>query len=112
MKEYNKLVRDRIPQIIDSNGETPMFRYLLPEEYKKELDKKLQEEVAEYLEDDNIEELADIVEVIEAILKYKKISLEDFRQIKREKKDRRGGFDKKIFLERTLEREEKEGDER
>ncbi len=102
---HQKLVRDKIPQIIEKNGETPIYHILSDKEYKKELDKKLVEEVKEYLKDDNSEELADILEVIESILKYKNISLEEFAKTKQKKKDSRGGFDKKIFLEKTIEKE-------
>lgn len=101
MKEHNKLVRDKIPDIIKSNGQIPTIHYLSKEEYKKELDKKLQEEVAEYLKDDTIEELADICEVIEAILEYKNVELKDFETIKNKKKDSNGGFTQRIFLETT-----------
>lgn len=105
MKEFNKLVRDKIPEIMQNDGEIPVFHTLSDEDYKKELDKKLQEEVQEYLKDDNGEELADIVEVIEAILKFKNISLEEFKSIKNDKRNRKGSFDKKVFLEKTLNKE-------
>ena len=78
MREYNKLVRDKIPEIISNNGENPKTRILDNIEYKKELDRKLLEEVNEYLKDDNIEELADIEEVLLAILSYKDTSIEEF----------------------------------
>ena len=64
MKIYNKLVRDKIPEIINSDNGVAITRTLHDVEYLNELNKKLQEEVKEYLEADNIEELADIVEVI------------------------------------------------
>ena len=68
MKVYNKLVRDKIPDIIKAEGRTVKTRVLNDEEYRVELNKKLQEEVKEYLDDNNVEELADIVEVIYGIL--------------------------------------------
>lgn len=101
MKIFNKLVRDNIPQIIETRGEKAIIRTLSDEEYKEQLDVKLQEEVKEYLEDDNVEELADIVEVIYAILEYKKIKLEDFEKIRKDKAEKRGTFKEKIFLEKT-----------
>ena len=101
MKTFNKLVRDNIPQIIESKGEKAYIRTLCDEEYKEQLDVKLQEEIKEYLEDDNIEELADIVEVIYAILEYKNVKLEDFEKIRVDKVQKRGAFKKKIFLEKT-----------
>lgn len=96
---YNKLVRDKIPEIIKKNGEKPKTRILEDIEYKKRLDEKLQEEVAEYLKDDNVEEIADIYEVITAILKYKGVTFEEFEKVALEKRVKKGGFEQKIFLE-------------
>lgn len=106
MKLYNKLVRDKIPEIINSDSSVAITRKLDDEEYLKELNKKLQEEVKEYLEENNIEELADIVEVIYGILNSKNVSIEEFEEIRKNKVDRRGAFDKKIFLEKVVEAEE------
>jgi len=103
---YNKLVRDKIPEIIDSNGERPVIRILLDEEYKIELEKKLFEEYNEVLKSENsnerIEELADMLEVIISLAKIENKSLEDIIEIANKKRDKRGGFDKKIFLEKVL----------
>lgn len=98
-KTYGKLVRDRIPKIISRNGENPKTRILSDEEFKKEIYKKLQEEVNEFLVDDNLEELADILEVIHGILKMKKVKPVDLEKIRQRKFDTRGGFLKRIFLE-------------
>ncbi|MDD3392772.1 MAG: nucleoside triphosphate pyrophosphohydrolase [Bacilli bacterium] len=98
---FNKLVRDNIPNIIKNNGEEAIIRILDDNEYKHKLDEKLLEEVNEYLEDDNIEEIADILEVIEAILKYKKVSQDDLKIVKETKKNKKGSFDKQIFLIET-----------
>ena len=65
--EYHKLVRDKIPEMIREQGETPVFRILEQEEYLKELDRKLHEEIREYQEDKSLEELADVLEVMLAI---------------------------------------------
>ena len=73
-------------------------------EYLKELNKKLKEEVVEYLEDNNVEELADIVEVIYGILDVKNVSLDEFEKIRKDKVDKRGAFSKKIFLEKVIEK--------
>ena len=100
---YNKLVRDNIPEIIKKNGGEPKTRILEHEEYKKMLDEKLLEEVNEYLKDDNIDEIADIYEVLKSILKYKKSTLEEVQYIALEKKIKRGGFEEKIFLEEVIE---------
>ncbi len=102
MKEYNKLVRDNIPQIIKQDGYTPVTRILDDEEYLKELDKKLLEEVNEYLNDQNIEELADIYEVFLAILKARKIELEELENVRKAKVLKKGAFEEKIYLEKEL----------
>jgi len=99
MKIYNKLVRDNIPEIMIKNGAKPVTKILSDDEYLNELNKKLQEELTEYLLDGNIEELADLEEVLLAILKLKNISLEEFNKIRIAKVNKRGSFDKKIFLE-------------
>lgn len=102
MKIYNKLVRDNIPEIMIKNGAKPVIKTLNDEEYLKELNKKLQEELNEYLVDENIEELADLEEVLLAILKVKDVSLDEFNKIRIAKVNKRGAFDKKIFLEKEL----------
>lgn len=99
MKTYNKLVRDRIPEIIRAEGRMVKTRILDNEEYRNELNKKLQEEVKEYLEDNNVEELADIVEVIYGILNSMKVSINDFEETRKEKVAKRGAFQEKVFLE-------------
>ncbi len=99
MKEYNKLVRDRIPEIILKNGEKPKTRILSDQEYIKELNIKLREEMEEYFESGDIEELADVFEVIKGILKYKGISILEFEKITIAKAKKRGGFQEKIYLE-------------
>lgn len=98
MKVYNKLVRDRIPEIIKSEGRNVKIKILNDEEYRGELNKKLQEEVKEYIEDNNIEELADIVEVIYGILGSMDVSIEEFEKVRKDKTEKRGAFKEKIFL--------------
>lgn len=99
MKVYNKLVRDNIPEIMVNKGCRPVTRILDDEEYLTELNKKLLEEVNEYLEDNNIEELADIKEVFMSILKFKGISDEELEKVRVDKANKRGSFNDKIFLE-------------
>lgn len=99
MKIYNKLVRDKIPEIIKLEGRNVKARVLNNEDYKKELNRKLQEEVKEYQEDNNVEELADIVEVVYGILNSMNVSLEEFEKIRIEKVNKKGAFQEKIFLE-------------
>lgn len=97
---YNKLVRDNIPKIIIDCGKTPYTRILKEDEYLIELRKKLQEELEEFLRSDNdINELADIIEVIEAVVKANGSSLSEVMDIKSRKQEKNGAFDKRIFLE-------------
>ena len=99
MKVYNKLVRDKIPDIIKAEGRNVKTKVLNDKEYRNELNRKLQEEVKEYLEDNNIEELADIVEVIYGILNSMDISIEEFEKVRKDKAEKRGAFIEKVFLE-------------
>jgi len=101
MKVYNKLVRDNIPNIIKSNNQRCKTRVLDNDEYLLELDKKLKEELNEYLQSGEIEELADIGEVILAIVKAKGFSYNQFEEIRKSKAQVRGGFENKIFLIET-----------
>ncbi|MBQ7307197.1 MAG: nucleoside triphosphate pyrophosphohydrolase [Clostridia bacterium] len=99
MKIYNKLVRDKIPEIIQKKGNTCIFKILNDDECLEMLNKKLQEELKEYLESGDIEELADLEEVLRAILDIKKFSYSDFEEIRKQKVEKRGAFKNKIFLE-------------
>lgn len=105
---YNKLVRDRIPEIIKQNGETPFVRILNEKEYRVELERKLLEEYHEVLDADNrehrLEELADMLEVISALSILEASSLEEVNSIMEEKHQKRGGFSKKLFLEKVTKR--------
>ncbi len=103
---YNKLVRDKIPQIIERNeGRACKIRILESDEYLVELNMKIQEELAEYLESGEIEELADLEEVLRAILDCKGVTYEEFEKIRLEKVDKRGAFKDKIYLEGLEEKE-------
>lgn len=95
---YNKLVRDKIPEIIEASGKTCETKILSDEEYLQMLDKKLDEELAEYHKDQNIEELADLLEVLYATAKARGYSIEELEQVRVEKQKARGGFDKKTLL--------------
>jgi len=99
MKIYNKLVRDKIPNIISSNNQVCQTRILSEQEYLCELNKKILEELKEYLESGEIEELADLEEVLRAILDVKNCSYEEFEKIRTSKVEKRGAFEKRIFLE-------------
>lgn len=96
---YGKLVRDKIIDIIRANGENPRYHTLSDEEYLAELHKKLFEEANEFVENDDPEELADLLEVVYAIAKHKNINLDEVEKIRIKKREKRGGFDKKIYLE-------------
>lgn len=106
-KVYNKLVRDNIPEIIVGNGGTPFTRILAESEYKAELEKKLDEEYHEVLgtttSEERIEELADMVEIIDALARLEGKSLDDVVEVQKQKRFKRGGFAKRIFLEKVEE---------
>ena len=106
MPIYNKLIRDLIPEIIEKNGAIPKIRILNQKEYKLELLKKLIEESKEVLEARNnkkdlIKEIGDVMEVLESIEKIYKLNKKDILKIKKERIKKRGGFEKRIFLEKT-----------
>ena len=101
MKTFNKLVRDKIPEIIEADGRTCKTHILTDEEYLAALEEKLNEEVAEYQKDKNLEEMADVLEVLQAICIARGYSLEELEALRKKKANDRGGFSKKIFLEST-----------
>ena len=95
---YNKLVRDRIPEIITSSGKQCECSTLSDDEYITMLDAKLNEELAEYHESKSMEELADLLEVIRAVAKARGSSIDEVEAIRRDKAAKRGGFEQKILL--------------
>lgn len=96
---YNqKLVRDRIPDIIRSHGEIPIYTTLSGEELFHALEQKLNEEVAEFHESHELEELADILEVIYAIASHMGYVRSSLEKLRIDKFCRRGGFEKGFFL--------------
>ena len=97
-KKYNKLVRDRIPDIIMQSGKRPAYSFLSDEDYLAKLDEKLNEELAEDQENKSVEELADLLEVIRAVALARGSSAEEVEAIRQDKAARRGGFEKKILL--------------
>ncbi len=101
MKVFNKLVRDKIPEIIEKDGRTCKTHILTDEEYIVALEEKLNEEVAEYQKDKNLEEMADVLEVLQAICLARGYSLDELEDLRKKKTNSRGGFSKKIFLEST-----------
>ena len=99
--KYNKLVRDKIPEYIAEKGGNAVTHVANETEYWQKLKEKLQEEVSEFLEAETQEELADILEVIEAICEHQKIDATKLQQIKTEKAERRGRFKKRIILDES-----------
>lgn len=102
-KAYHKLVRDRIPEIIEADGKTCVTEILPDEQYLEMLDTKLNEELAEYQESKSLEELADLLEVIRAVAVARGWTWGQLEQIRQEKVAQRGGFEKKILLKEVRE---------
>ncbi|MBR6649851.1 MAG: nucleoside triphosphate pyrophosphohydrolase [Clostridia bacterium] len=98
MKIYNKLVRDRIPEIIKNNGQACVTEILSTEEYITALDEKLREEMEEYQCDKSIDELADLLEVVYSVAKARGWSIDELEEVRKTKAEKRGGFEKRIFL--------------
>ncbi|SHJ74056.1 Predicted house-cleaning noncanonical NTP pyrophosphatase, all-alpha NTP-PPase (MazG) superfamily [Clostridium amylolyticum] len=98
MKSYNKLVRDKIPEIIKEAGKTCNIRYADEKEQLKLLEEKLQEEVSEYIEAKNLEELADIMEVLFGLAKNLGFCEEDLLKCREDKRSKRGGFEEGVVL--------------
>ena len=96
--QYNKLVRDRIPEIIEASSKRCVCSTLSDEEYLARQDEKLNEELAEYQESKSMEELADLLEVIRTVAVARGSSIEEVEAIRRDKAAKRGRFEKKILL--------------
>jgi len=103
MTKFNKAIRDKIPEIIQKDGYTCNIQTLSDEKFLVEIEKKLSEEVTEYQNDKNLEELADILEVIYRIAQLKGISKEELEKIRVKKLQDKGGFEKNLFLIDTSE---------
>ena len=102
---YNKLVRDKIPQIIEKNGQICVTQILPEDEYIRKLDEKLTEELSEYQQSKTLEELADLLEVMEATVKARGYTWQELLQIRDEKRAKRGGFEDRILLTEVRENE-------
>jgi len=100
---YNKLVRDKIPEIIEASGKKCSTEILSDEEYLRMVDAKLDEELAEYHKDQNIEELADLLEVLYAAVEVRGYSLEELEAVRAKKAEKRGAFKEKILLKEVVE---------
>ena len=101
--QYHKLVRDKIPQIIESQGKTCVTQILSQEEYLRMVDEKLDEELSEYQESKSLEELADLLEVMEAAVKARGYTWEELLSVRDEKREKRGGFQDRILLTEVIE---------
>jgi predicted house-cleaning noncanonical NTP pyrophosphatase (MazG superfamily) len=101
MIEYNKLVRDRIPEIIKKSGSKYKTHIADDKEYLEKLYEKLDEEIKEFKEKPSVEEFVDILQVLEGISIFKGFHLEEIKEVKKMKKARRGGFEKRIILDST-----------
>lgn len=99
--EYNKLVRDKIPEHIKGRGGTPIFHIADESEYWAKLKEKLLEEANEFIKDENEAEIADVLEVLDAIIEYKKFSKDEISRIKASKAEERGAFKNKIILDES-----------
>ena len=100
--QYSKLVRDRIPEIIEAGGKRCICSTLSDEEYLAKLDEKLNEELAEYQESKSMEELADLLEVMRAVAAARGSSIDEVEDIRQDKAAKRGGFEKKILLTEVI----------
>jgi predicted house-cleaning noncanonical NTP pyrophosphatase (MazG superfamily) len=102
MQTYNKLVRDKIPEMIEKNGEKCRFKKLDKQMYIKELREKFLEELNEYLQAKNdveaIEELSDVLEIIHSLSKIHGKTIQDVEEVRRKKYLERGGFDEMLYL--------------
>lgn len=103
--QYHKLVRDRIPEIIRASGKTCRTEVLSDDAYLKMIDAKLDEELAEYHKEQNLEELADLLEVLHAAVIARGYTLEELETVRAQKAEKRGGFAQKILLKEVSEDE-------
>lgn len=106
---YNKLVRDKIPEIVEQSGKMAIHKILSNEEHMKYATHKLYEEIKEYeetnIDEESLEELADILELVYTLGKMHGASFEELNRIREEKREKRGGFEKGLFLEEVLDYE-------
>ena len=103
MIKYDKLIRDKIPDIIEQSGKKCIVEVMDNDTYIEYLDQKLNEELAEYQQDKSIEELADLLEVIYAVVAARGYSVEELERLRLEKAEKRGAFEKKLLLKSVSE---------
>ena len=100
---YHKLIRDKIPAIIEAQGKTCVTEVLSEEMYLQMLDEKLSEELAEYQQNKSLEELADLLEVMQAVVAARGYTWQELEEVRREKHQKRGGFADRILLKEVIE---------
>jgi predicted house-cleaning noncanonical NTP pyrophosphatase (MazG superfamily) len=100
-EEYDKLVRDHVPEVIEADGSVPVVHTVEGEAYSRRLDEKLDEEVAELHDRRAVEELADVLEVIHAIRADLGVSPEELEAVRAAKADERGRFEQGVVLDRV-----------
>lgn len=100
---YDKLIRDKIPEIIERSGKKCIVEVMDDAAYLQYLDQKLNEELAEYQADKSLEELADLLEVIYAVAVSRGYSVEELESVRKEKAEKRGGFEKRLRLKGVIE---------
>ncbi len=103
MKEYNKLIRDKIPEIIEAAGKHCIVEMMTEAEYIAALDSKLNEELEEYQADKSLEELADLLEVMYAVVVARGYSIDELERVRKQKAEKRGGFEKRLRLTGVIE---------
>jgi predicted house-cleaning noncanonical NTP pyrophosphatase (MazG superfamily) len=96
---YDKLVRDNVPDIMRAKGSAPVTHVADDAEYGQRLKAKLVEEAGEYFRDESENEIADVLEVVDAICAFRGISLEHVHEVQRKKREERGGFAGRIILD-------------
>ncbi len=102
MIEYDKLIRDKIPEIIENAGKKCIVEVMDTDTYLRYLDVKLNEELSEYQQDKSLEELADLLEVIYAVAVARGCTVEELERIRKEKAEKNGGFEKRLCLKGVI----------
>ena len=103
MIKYDKLIRDKIPEIIEQSGKKCIVEVMNNDTYIEYLDQKLNEELAEYQQDKSVEELADLLEVIYAVAVARGYSVEELERKRLDKAEKRGAFEKRLLLKSVSE---------